>query len=45
MKDRNVKEVTLKGGRAKVGRGGQMKRVKEDEYCRCTFYTCMHMEH
>jgi hypothetical protein len=28
-----------------VGGGGEMKRVKEGEDGRCTFYTCMNMEH
>jgi hypothetical protein len=28
-----------------VGRGGQMKRVKEGKYGRCIFYTYMNMEH
>jgi hypothetical protein len=39
MKDRNVKQVMLKGGTS--GKG----RIKENEYGWCIFYTCMNMEH
>jgi hypothetical protein len=46
VKDRNLKQVMVRGGYEGGGGGGEgMKRVKDGECGQSIFYTCMNMEH